>query len=373
MTVQSSTRKQIYAGGQSSFVFTFRALVEAPGDINVTKTLIATGLDTALTYGVDYTVAVNSNGVGGTVTMAPTVSTAYTVTVYRKTTDTQESVYVDYNQFPASTLDEDLDKIHCLTQETAEAVSRSLQYSITSTASTAQLPTPLANAFIGWDATGTKLANLILPNPSTLVKATPTDAAAGTDDVRYMTALQVKTEVQNSGTVAIPLANVVGFPLSTANGGTSTTAGTNTASGVVTLDTSARLPAVDGSLLTGIAASKYFIGSFTRDSAAGSADVTYTGVGFKPKAIIFLGSPLSAANGVTWGMDTITSKFRVSGLYSSGLVFYSDNTCSIAIAITISDVQSGVVKTFDADGFTITWTKAGTPTGIATIGYLAIG
>lgn len=44
-----------------------------------------------------------------------------------------------------------------------------------------------------------------------LVKATQAQAEAATDDAAYMTALQVKNEVQKSGAVSIPAANITGL------------------------------------------------------------------------------------------------------------------------------------------------------------------
>lgn len=46
---------------------------------------------------------------------------------------------------------------------------------------------------------------------------------------------------------------------------------------------------------------------------------------------------------------------------------------AIRTAANVSARQTGFVKTFDADGFTITWTKFNSPTGTNTIYYLAVG
>jgi hypothetical protein len=55
--------------------------------------------------------------------------------------------------------------------------------------------------------------------------------------------------------------------LSTGQGGTGSTANANAASGVVVLDSSSKLPAVDGSLLTGIASGTIKIGTYTGTTA----------------------------------------------------------------------------------------------------------
>jgi hypothetical protein len=111
------------------------------------------------------------------------------------------------------------------------------------------------------------------------------------------------------------------------------------------------------------------VGSFTRDLTTASGDVSYTGVGFRPVAILFIANlPSSTAlTNMSWGVDDITTDghLKLYGNTHSDMdvrsIFLSDGTNS----------QSAVVKTFDADGFTLTWTKASSPTGTATVKYIA--
>lgn len=160
MTVASTTRKQTFDGGQSTLTFTFRALTSTPTDIKAKKTLISTGVETALTYTTEYTAAISSDGVGGVVTVSPTVSTLYTVTVYRETTKKQESDYDDYNQFPADTLETDLDRQVMISQELAEDITRALVLPISVSSSVnAELPAPESEKVIGWSTGALSLCN----------------------------------------------------------------------------------------------------------------------------------------------------------------------------------------------------------------------
>ena len=64
-----------------------------------------------------------------------------------------------------------------------------------------------------------------------------------------------------AGAGVIPSANIgITLPVSTANGGTGSTANANAASGVVVLNASSQLPAVSGALLTGISITKATLG-----------------------------------------------------------------------------------------------------------------
>lgn len=116
---------------------------------------------------------------------------------------------------------------------------------------------------------------------------------------------------------------------------------------------------------------RYKVGSFTRAQDGTSADVSYTGIGFQPKAIIFMSTP-AVTNMTTyssWGFDDGTSHFgsvirsAVNGPISGNSIFYGDGAAE----------QKGYIKTFDADGFTITWTKTGTPaSGNIQVYFLAL-
>jgi hypothetical protein len=367
MTVESTDRKQSFAGGIATLDFTFRALVDSPEDIKVLKTLISTGVDTELTYTTEYTVSIAADGVGGTVTVSPTVSTLYTQTVYRATTNKQESDYDDYNQFPANTLENDLDKRTLISQETDETLDRTIRLPISSSAD-ATMPAPVADTYLGWNAAGDGLENKVLPDPSVLVKASQSVAEAGTNDTDYMTALQVKNEVQKSGAVAIPVANVTGAQATLTKASASQAeAGSDDATYMTPSKTSIAITALAPVLKVKSS------GSLSRDLSAAGGDVSYTGVGFTPKSLILFCGVDGASNHST-GIQGAVADNPVVILYASGVgSILNDRLARGTAAAGGSNYQDAVLKSYDADGFTLTWTKTGSPTGSATIGYLAIG
>jgi hypothetical protein len=162
MTVSSVTRKTspfTMSALITEYDFLFRALVASPENIKCKVVLTATGAITDLTYLTEYTVAVNADGVGGTVTVVDPLTSAYTLTIYRVTTNLQESDYTDYNQFPADTLENDIDKRTLISQENAEDTSRTLKLPITSTVFDLEVPEPSANKVLGWNTAGTGLEN----------------------------------------------------------------------------------------------------------------------------------------------------------------------------------------------------------------------
>jgi hypothetical protein len=110
-------------------------------------------------------------------------------------------------------------------------------------------------------------------------------------------------------------------------------------------------------------------GSITRAMTTASGDQAYAGVGFQPVLVLFFCHGTQPSIGV-------------SAVAGAGACIYYDSVTpgtimSAANAIrscgTGVNRQDGFVKTFDADGFTITWAKNGSPTGTNTIYYLAVG
>lgn len=199
------------------------------------------------------------------------------------------------------------------------------------------------------------------------------------------------------------------------NGTTSGSAVGTGAGNLVQLDGSAKLPAVDGSLLTnvaltlgsdadgdmyyrassvlarlakGAANSKLFmnagatapewadgikIANFSRDMASASGDVAYTGVGFKPSAVIFFASVAGAAGLSAGGSDATTHGCIFDAHINTASSWsYSAAICIYLLTASAGTYQCAIVKSMDADGFTLTWTKGNSPSGTAGGVYFAI-
>lgn len=114
-------------------------------------------------------------------------------------------------------------------------------------------------------------------------------------------------------------------------------------------------------------------GSFTRDMTAASGSAAVTGVGFKPRAVIFLaGDPSSAADNASVGIDDGASPGSLANLNSISAGKWFVPASSIYLFQGASTSQVGSISSMDDDGFTVSWTKTGSPTGTMTIRYLAI-
>lgn len=134
-------------------------------------------------------------------------------------------------------------------------------------------------------------------------------------------------------------------------------------------DVAVTATATELNLLAGkTALSAYKVGILTRATNAANGDVATTGVGFQPKGIIFFAQGITKA----WsnGMSDGTTSTLVAAYETA--TSYTDATSCIKIGDGASWAQKALVKTFDADGFTLTWTMDGTgPGGTATVIYMA--
>lgn len=100
---------------------------------------------------------------------------------------------------------------------------------------------------------------------------------------------------------------------------------------------------------------------FTRDKAAVSGNVSYTGVGFQPKAILFnthdgtnnYGGPGKAVN------DGGTIRGRMLMVDENTLIRHYNGTCCGLNNSGTGAGQYATLDSFDVDGFTLAWVKAG--------------
>lgn len=116
----------------------------------------------------------------------------------------------------------------------------------------------------------------------------------------------------------------------------------------------------------------YKTGNFTRDTSLATGTQAVTGLGFQPTAVIFFSLQISTRE-ASWGFDDGTSPLTLADdQLSSGT--YEIVFRSIYLEETSGSANyEGLVQSFDSDGFTMSWTKTGSPTGTAQILYMAFG
>jgi len=105
---------------------------------------------------------------------------------------------------------------------------------------------------------------------------------------------------------------------------------------------------------------KIKIGNGTR---LGGGSQAITGLGFKPKIVIFLGYTFGGVNRAeSYGFDDgVTHHCMVGAGQNVDMGF--NTTKSIDVEKDVSNYLLGYISSMDADGFTITWSLTGAVTG----------
>lgn len=110
--------------------------------------------------------------------------------------------------------------------------------------------------------------------------------------------------------------------------------------------------------------------SASRDISLASGTQAVSGLGFQPKFVMF-NAALNTSPSISWGQDdgaTPICLFNATASFSIGV----QGGSSIFIQTSGGNNYAGKITSFNTDGFVITWTKAGTPTGTAFIQLTAM-
>lgn len=126
-------------------------------------------------------------------------------------------------------------------------------------------------------------------------------------------------------------------------------------------------PIINGASGTGALNSKIIVAIRDLASAGAPTDVSYTGVGFTPTSIICI-SNIDGSFTSSWGMCDSSKTSTLIAQYGANT--FTNNALLNISYITTNDYQTAIVKSFDADGFTLTWNKVGSPTGTVGLKFL---
>jgi len=108
--------------------------------------------------------------------------------------------------------------------------------------------------------------------------------------------------------------------------------------------------------------------SFTRDMTAATGDVSYSGFGFKPSAILVL-TTINNQDNMSIGIADASSERAIVRRASTDT--FVDRSAIAAYEPDATNYQRAEVKSWDSDGVTFTWTKTASPTGTLAIRMLA--
>jgi len=115
--------------------------------------------------------------------------------------------------------------------------------------------------------------------------------------------------------------------------------------------------------------------SFTRDSSSGAGTQAVTGVGFQPTAVLFLAA-ISGAGMASIGFEDsdragesiVDRQLMTADDWDTGA--WNADPINIVYASTVN--YGGSITSYDADGFTLTWSERGSPSGTIKIRALCL-
>lgn len=159
MTVTTSTNKTqpLGNGVTTSFPYAFR--IYSATDLVVTKTVIATGVDTAMVLNTDYTVTGAGSYNGGNVVCTVAPATGTRLTIRRVIALTQGTDLRNQGAYFAETHEDVFDRLMMIDQQQEETLSRSLTLPASLSGVSPEVPIPVANRGLKWNADGTALVN----------------------------------------------------------------------------------------------------------------------------------------------------------------------------------------------------------------------
>lgn len=390
MTVSAGAAKAgPYTGNDSASAFTFSFKVFADTDIRVVSTVIATSVETDLVLNTNYTVARNADqdtSPGGTVTYkVGGVTTAYPsthkLTIVGNFSYEQPTDIPNGGAFFASVVETALDRLTLLIKQIKETVDRAVTVDASDTTDPSVLIDTLvassaAAAQAAIDAEAARIAAeaaaLSVPSADAIQEQTQTKFTTGGTSTAYTGAPSPAITANTAGMLFFGTFHTApgASPTLAVSGQTALNLKYRDSTGAKRDITATQVPSgwasplwCDGTdwVVLNIAhkrGSCYL--QFTRDMAAASGDVAYTGFGFTPTV-------LNVTAGLS-GVDAL-SVGAADGLSENCFFTYPGAVWSQAVARLIYILTSGgnaqecFVKSIDADGVTLTWAKSGTPTG----------
>lgn len=396
MSVADTTPRVAYNcnGSLESFGFSFPIIVSS--DLRVILKNKTTNVATTLTETTDYSVA-DADGVtgsladyenGGTITttVIPPYSSIYQITLERAVPYTQTAVFSEGMPSLYKTFERGLDKVTMALQQLKDIVTRS-PFAPADDPSTLDMEMPnatdRANKYLKFDEDGEPTA-VALATSALAVTAYAESILAAINAPAARAILEAVLDeddfVSNSEDQAPSQQSALAYFM--AKTGSNLAIGSD-ADG----DMYYRASSVLARLAKGAANLKMFmnagatapewadgikIGTFTRALDAVSGDVAYTAVGFKPSAIIFI---VGGTASVGWGSIGFSNGTLNYCKFSNSVASTGTQIIDTSKAILLLNTgsQVAIVKTMDADGFTLTWTLSGNAgTATATGVYIAL-
>ncbi len=173
MTVTNLYEPNYYSGNGVTTVFSYSFTC-------LLASWIVVAVNGVIISNANYTVALNSNNVGGTVTFNVAPADGLQIAITLMVPDLQLTSFPVEGALPQFTLENAFDTITLITQQLTNALSRTIMQSVFAPLGlTLQIPNPIAGDLLGWDSTATTLINIPPGGPTGAAGPTGPTGATG--------------------------------------------------------------------------------------------------------------------------------------------------------------------------------------------------
>lgn len=187
MTVSTTTNSVEFVGDGATTVFPYTFKIPLASHLHVYKITIASGVTVELAQGVDYTFTGIGADTGGTVTVAPAISSAFKICIKREIPYLQSMDIPTQSTFFANVLEDTLDLIVMMIQQVQALVSTTISgtrlFVLRSVAGTADVVTA---------STGQSIA-AVLENDFYFIRPALSNTGPTTLAIDVLAALPVRT------------------------------------------------------------------------------------------------------------------------------------------------------------------------------------
>jgi hypothetical protein len=420
MTISTIENKVSYNGNGVTTVFAFPYLFFENTDLDVYR-VDSLGTLTLLTLTTDYTVTGAGAESGGTVTMVVPPATGTQLLIVRTLDLVQETDYIEGDPFPAETHERALDRLTMIAQQIQEQTGRALTLPVQSSGVSAELPAPVANAFIGWNSAADALQNNAGAS-SVPVSLAMTPVVAAATLAAGRTAMGVRAAEESSQTTRIDVASAATVNLTTSAPstrniritGTTTITGFTVAagqtyfvsfSGALTLTNNANIvtntganivtAAGDSCIIRATAANTVEVISYDRVSSilgnqiqpiVASVAANALTVTLNPTSLDFRSATLGTGTPVNRNVSTAISVVVPSGatlgtvnaVQSDIVVLAIDNAGTVELAVVniaggVDLSETGVISTATISAGATSASTIYSTTGRTNVGYRVVG
>lgn len=306
MSVSNQTNKTYGSGNGVTTTFSYPFKIFDVSELYAYLIDASGNVTGPLTYTTDFSATISSVTEGGTITFVVAPPSGYTWFLKRIVPYTQSASIPSEGTFPGKQFENQLDLQMMAVIQANETVTRCLQLPATYLGTLpVTLPGGLPNAAIGWDPTGSFLTNVLVTavGPVSVPISNTNLQQLVTAGLVSGAALTLLPNTP-SGAGLLPVANI---PTGV------------TANKLLLLNGSAKIPAVDGSLLTNVVASINANLSGNQFGAWVSRTVSTIYQAATDGLVVYAGTSLAGSSHAQIVSDSSSSPSTIRAIYDTGL------------------------------------------------------